>query len=127
MGFIERNPHPKKRKQGDCVVRALSLLEERPWLDVYDELCAIGREEQCMPNEQRAYEAYLTRRGYVKQPMPRNPDGTKWPVHELMRANPEMVAIVSVPRHITCIKRGELLDTWDCGRKYCGNYYTKTL
>ena len=41
--WIEANPNPVNKLVDDCVIRAISIILDRPWLDVYDELYDIGR------------------------------------------------------------------------------------
>ena len=76
-----------------------------------------------MPNAKQTYEEYLNRRGFEKKPMPRNPDRTRWQVRTLASNEPDLVAVVSVANHLTCIRHGVIEDIWDCGNKYVGNYY----
>ncbi len=123
MNFIKTNPHPAGKKTGDCVVRALAIAEDKRWLDVYDALCKLGRKLHEMPNSRKTYEAYLVKRGWVKQKMPKHPNGKRYKLRELADENPRGVVIASVVHHLAAIKDGNLMDTWNCGNKCVGNYF----
>ncbi len=125
MNFIKTNPNPEGKKTGDCVVRALALAEDRRWLDVYDALCKIGRVLHDMPNNKKVYEEYLLQKGWTKQRMPRHPNGKRYKLRELADEKNQEVFVANVVSHVATVKRGNLLDTWDCGSKCVGNYYTK--
>ncbi len=126
MEFIKTNPHPRGKKTGDCVVRALACAESKRWLDVYDDLYKLGREMLDMPNMKKVYEEYLKRHGWVKHKMPKHWNGKRYTVAELADENPNKEMIVSVAKHLTFVSYMELLDTWDCSKKSVGNYYIKS-
>lgn len=48
--WIKANPNPAKKEVPDCVIRAISIALNRPWLVVYDDLCDLGRSEFNMPS-----------------------------------------------------------------------------
>lgn len=125
MQFIKTNPHPAGKKTGDCVVRALAIAEDKKWLDVYDELCKEGRKLYDMPNMKNTFETYLTARGWTKQRMPKHANGKRYTLQQLADEKPKGTLIISVAKHLATVKDGNLLDTWNCGRKCVGNYYTK--
>ena len=52
------NPNPAHKNVGDCVVRAISIAMRRPWVEVYDDICQIGREEYDMPNSDAVWGLY---------------------------------------------------------------------
>lgn len=125
MRFIEDNAHPKHKKTDDCVVRALALAEGKRWIEVYEELCALGREMFEMPNMKAVYERYLLERGWIKMPMPKKWDNTRFTIKEWADENPNRVMVIRVAKHLTTVIHGDLHDTWNCGRKCVGNYYIK--
>lgn len=125
MNFIKTNPNPSGKKTGDCVVRALALAEDKRWLDVYDALCKLGRELHEMPNNKKTYETYLLKRGWRKQRMPKHPTGKRYQLRELANEKNNQIFVACVVKHLATVKNGELLDTWDCGAKCVGNYFTK--
>ena len=42
MGFIYYNPNPKGKDTGDCAIRALMLLFDKTWYEIYHDLCNKG-------------------------------------------------------------------------------------
>ena len=52
------NPNPAHKNVGDCVVRAISIAMRRSWIEVYDDICQIGREEYDMPNSDAVWGLY---------------------------------------------------------------------
>ena len=125
MKYIKSNPHPTGKKIGDCVVRALSMATNRKWIDTYNDLCFLGREIKDMPNSKRVYSEYLDRMGWTKNKMPKHPNGRRMKLSEFADQNPQLTFVASVVNHLTLVEQGTLLDTWDCGHKCIGNYWTK--
>ena len=50
MGFIYFNPNPQQKVVGDCTIRAISLLTEQDWKQVYISLTLLGFDECDMPS-----------------------------------------------------------------------------
>lgn len=125
MEFIKVNPHPKNRKVGDCVLRAIVSIDGRKWLDVYDDLCAIGREELELPNAKTTYEKYLETHGYTKFKMPKHSNGKRYTVRQFAEENNKGSFYVTVANHCCAVVDGNLYDLWNCGAKSVCNYYKK--
>lgn len=128
MIYKEANANPKRRKTNDCVVRAICNATGKQWHEVYEELCAIGYDMCDMPNSKRVYEQYLENIGWVKHRMPRHLSGRRYTLSQLADdfKRYKTNAVVSVAKHLTAIVEGDLHDTWNCGHKCVGNYYTPT-
>ncbi len=58
------NPNPMKLNVPDCVIRAVSVALQRSWYDIYDELCAFGKEECNMPSADYVWGKYLYSLGF---------------------------------------------------------------
>lgn len=125
MKFIKSNPHPKGKEIGDCVVRAFAIADNKKWIDVYKELCEIGIELCDMPNSKPVYEKYLVRNNWGKNKMPKDKNGKRIKLSKFSDENPNKLFIANVVGHVTVIENNTLLDTWDCGGKCIGNYFTK--
>ena len=70
-----------KDNYGDCVIRALTKVTEKSWLEVFNELVPIARELQCMPNSKPCYKKYLEENGFTYHGVS-NKKGTKRPTVE---------------------------------------------
>ena len=125
MKFTRANYNPKENKVGDCVVRAIMRAENKTWLEVYDELCAVGRTLCAMPNDQVTYQKYLETLGWQKQKMPRFPNYSRYTVEEFADEFDNNTFIVSIANHLTIIDDGELFDSWNCGYKSVGNIWKR--
>jgi hypothetical protein len=112
MRFKKTNTNPTKKKKGDCVIRALSIALEKEWLEVYDELCKIGRKVYDMPSCKEVYETYLNE---FESITPKVIKGKK-----RLTANDfkKGTYILSQANHLVAIKEGVLCDLWD-SRKRC--------
>ena len=63
--YYQPNKKDLKDKYDDCVVRALTKVLDKDWLEVFDDLVKYAREIQCMPNSKQCYEQYLKDNGFV--------------------------------------------------------------
>ena len=63
MGYIPVNPNPNNRNTGDCVIRAISIAEDRDWDDVYLDLFAEGFFEKEMAETNWLWGGYLRKLG----------------------------------------------------------------
>jgi len=123
--FEKYNNNPKGWKTNDCVIRSISQALGKSWLEVYDDLCEIGKKKCRMPNDKAVFELYLTNNGFIKHKQPRHSDGSKYTVRELADLLPNDDLIISVTKHLTFMSHGTLVDSWNCGGKTVGNYYSK--
>lgn len=124
--FYDANP--KNKRTGDCVVRAISLATNQSWDEVLTGLFHLSLKYKQMLDCPELYDKYLKSLGYIKQPMIRKFDGTKYTGEEFCQLNtnndyPIIIHIGS--HHLSCIYDGRIWDTWNCS-KYCvGNFWVK--
>lgn len=143
MKFEKLNLNPKGIKAGDCVIRAIALATDQTWDKVYTDLCEMGLKMKRMPNDKQIYEKYLEQLGWTKHKQPRAYNYeqgycsgmSKYTVNELIYKldGDKLIGggcphiIVSVANHLTCLEDNhgyQIMDTWDCGYKCVGNYWT---
>lgn len=125
--FIYYQPNNKdiKDNYGDCVIRALTRVLNKEWVEVYDDLVPYGREMQCMPNDKQCLERYLADNGFEYEGVS-NRKGTKRPtIDSFAREHKEGVYVVRVAHHITAIVDGMYYDTWDSGDNSMYGYWYK--
>ena len=125
MKFIEFNNNPKKRKTGDCVVRAIATATNSSWEYVYKELAEAGIKKGLMINSDENWKKYLEDLGFKKQKMPRRDDRTRYTLEEFCTeiAEEEKIYIIKLAGHLTVVKNKNLYDTWNCSYKSVGNYW----
>lgn len=111
-----------KGKTGDCVCRAVAIATGKPYQEVYDELIALGKNEQGVIRRSHARtgvrkettRAYLASLGWQwKACMSR---GTGCQVHLRPDELPGGTIIVRLTKHISCVKDGVIYDIGDPSR-----------
>lgn len=119
------NPNPAKKEVGDCVIRALCIVTEKSWLDIYDELTVIGRKLYCPLNWKECYEAYLKENGW-KYTGISNKKGTKRPtVKGFTKEHKTGKYFLIVANHVVGVSGGQYIDIWDSGEKCLYGYWTR--
>ena len=118
MRFIEddggRSKYFKKKKVGDCVVRAIALALEQDYKVTYYELMSLAMPEGLSYNSDFVWRKYLKSKGWAEHKFGRA-------AKDLSDTNlsPHLTFIASIPRHLCCVKNGVLYDTWNCSYKTC--------
>lgn len=115
--YAYTNPHPEGIKsRSDCVYRAIAIATGKSWLEVYDELTALGRELLAPPNDDLTYKTYLDRiADRVKVPgvlRGKRPTGK-----HVARMDNSKTYVVRMANHLAAVQGGKIRDTWNCGDK----------
>lgn len=123
---------------GDCVVRAICNATGKDYLEVYKDINILSKDEKITKRKRgisnsRTGVYKQTFKKYIEQTL-----GWKW--HPLMKVGvgctthlddnelPKGVLIVSLSKHLSCVKDGVLYDTYDCSRggtRCVYGYWTK--
>lgn len=106
MAFRYYNANPYGNDISDCVVRCLSVLTNRSWREVYDELTDLAGDEGLMFDRVEFVEDYLDDR------YPRQCHFSKT-IGEFAREYPYGRYAVTMNGHITAIIDGEIIDTFN--------------
>ena len=110
------NPHPKGIKShSDCVYRAISIATGKEWLQVYDELTALGRELLAPPNDKLTYTTYLDR--IADRIDAKHPNGKRRTGKDVAALDPSRVYVVRMANHLATVKGGKVRDTWNSSDK----------
>ena len=112
--FRYLNKNPRKRLVNDCVVRAISLAENRSWDETYDKLSRIAKEEGIILDDITFVDKYLSKR-YKERCYKCN--GKRLTVDEFLQEGLDGIYLITMKGHITCIIDGTLYDTWDCSNR----------
>lgn len=126
--YYQPNKLDLKDEYGDCTVRALSKALDVSWLEAFDAMIPICREEQTtnifsVPAKKRA--TLLERLGFTYTGVS-NKKGTKRPtVDTFAKEHPSGRYIVNLANHEVAVVDGKYFDTWDCGGCSVYGYYER--
>lgn len=124
MAFRFYNPNPNERFVGDCSVRAITKLLDKPWDEVYVAICVKGYEYKDMPSANSVWGAYLKRKGYVKRHLP-DLCPECYTVKEFCKDYPVGKYLLVLDRHVVTVVDGDYYDTWDSGNEIPDYYWVK--
>ena len=116
------NPNPKGRVEPDCVIRAICLATGQSWYEVYDDLCAVGREECSMPSANHVWGKYLYRLGFEPFLLPDECPNCVT-IKEFCKMYPHGTYIIGTGNHAACIINGDLWDAWNSLGEVCSYYW----
>lgn len=124
------NPNPMHKQgtkvtTGDCVIRAICKATGKDWYEVYDLLCAKGRQMGDWGNMVEVYTAVLDDLGFERVSVKRQKGVKAVNVKQFIEQHPDGVYILRLAHHLTCVYQGCCYDTWypDTNTIYC--YWTK--
>lgn len=130
--FVYYQPNKKdlKDKVGDCQIRALTKALNITWLEAFDLITPICREQQVMDifscDLKKTVEA-MAKLGFVYTGVS-NKKGTKRPtVDSFAKTHKTGTYIATVAHHVVAVVDGKYYDTWDCGDCSLYGYYEKEV
>ena len=106
MEFEYYNANPYNRHISDCVIRSISVLTDRSWKDVYDELTDLAGDIGLMFDRVEFVEDYLDDR-YERECHYSKTIG------EFAKEYPYGKYAVTMDGHITAIINGKIIDTFN--------------
>lgn len=133
-----RSKYFKAENVGDCVCRAICNATGKDYKEVYNAINEMAKGERTKRHRggkrsssrdgvfKETWKGYLNSIGWVWRPTMTIGSGCK--VHLKADELPKGTLIVSVSKHLTCVKDGVLYDTYDCSRgetRCVYGYYTK--
>ena len=123
--YYQPNKKDIKDKYGDCVVRALTKVMNKTWIEVFNELYTYAVDIQCMPNDKQCYETYLKDNGFEYHGIS-NKKGSKRPtVESFTKEHKTGTFFLNVANHVVSVVDGTYYDTWDSGQCCLYGYYEK--
>ena len=126
MNWLEKNVNPQNKKTCDCIIRALSVVLDKPYEEMYRELFEYSLKVGWFTSDSRTYEHYLKHvLGIQKMPQPKKSDGSWFTIEEYFRGKRASgkTYLVSTRGHLTVVKDGALIDSWNCQYEKVCNYY----
>ena len=124
MGFIYFNPNPQQKVVGDCTIRAISLLTEQDWKQVYISLTLLGFEECDMPSSNAVWSKYLINLGYERKIIP-NTCPFCYTIKDFCEDNPHGKFLLATDAHVVTVINGNYFDAWDSGNQVPIYYWFK--
>lgn len=121
--YVFANPNPHKLITDDCVIRAISLAEGKPWEDVYIELMVEGYIEKELPNANGVWGQYLVDRGYTRHALP-DTCPICYTLRQFCIDHPHGTYVVGTGTHAVCVIESDYFDTWDSGQTTPLYYFT---
>jgi len=112
-----------KAYRSDCVVRSITIVSEKPYEEVFNEMMQLGIKMGGLPNIKPIYSKYLKNLGFEKMRCPRDENGKLIKLRDWFNA-PER-AVVLNSRHLTAVVRNEVRDIWDCRYRPVNTYWVK--
>ena len=110
--YVNYNANPSGKATGDCVIRALSKALNKPWNNVYSELCMQGMLMADLPNSNAVWGKYLDEHGWERYSIP-NTCPACYTVREFAIDNPEGTFILGTGTHVIAVVDGEIYDAWN--------------
>lgn len=105
--FRRYNANPLNNDTADCTVRAISTAQGKTWDETYRELSDLAQAQGVLFDNVGFIENYLDSK-YLRRCY------NSLTVGEFLEECPNGVFLVTMKGHITCVKDGVLIDTFDC-------------
>lgn len=122
--FVEANANPYKKSVGDCVIRAISVAENKEWDDIFLELMLKSYVMKDIPSSNVVWSSYLYDKGYSRYIIPNTcPDC--YTIKDFTEDNPVGTYILATGTHVVAVKDGNYIDTWDSGNEVPIYYFEK--
>ena len=122
--FVEANANPHKKSVGDCVIRAISVAENKEWDDIFLELMLKSYAMKDIPSSNEVWGSYLKDIGYSRYIIPNTcPDC--YTIMDFAADNPVGTYILATGTHVVAVIDGNYIDTWDSGNEVPIYYFEK--
>lgn len=108
------NPHPDNKKVGDCVKRAITLSSGLDYKNVQIELNRYKKITKAkLFNDNKNWLPFVEKE--LKWEKLKGYQNIK--IGDFAKEHPEGTYLISCRRHLTTVKDGKVLDTWNCSYK----------
>lgn len=122
--YIYYNPNPSNKSVGDCVVRALTILFNDTWDNVYDDLCLQGKAMHDMPDANSVWGEYLKLNGFTCHTIP-NICPYCYTIRDFAHDHKFGTYLVATGSHVVAVVDGNYFDTSDSGNEVPIYYWRK--
>lgn len=122
--FRKFNLNPLHKRADDCTVRAIATVLNKPWEEVFADLCLEGLKFYDMPSANHVWGSYLKKQGFKRHIIP-DTCPQCYTVSEFARDNSEGSYILALHGHVVPVIDGDYIDTWDSGDKIPVYYWER--
>ena len=126
FNYYQPNKKDIKDKVGDCQIRAISKALHLTWLETFDLIMPICREQQVMDifscDLNKTKEA-LSRLGFSYTGISNKKGSTRPTVDEFAKEHQTGIYLATVAHHVVAVVDGGYYDTWDSGWCKMYGYY----
>lgn len=112
--WVQANPNPLKKEVPDCVIRAISIALNQPWVQTFDELYSVARAEFNMPSADTVWGKYLYMKGFEPFVLPYTCPKCLT-IKQFANEFPEGIYIIGTGSHAVAVIQGNYYDSWDSG------------
>lgn len=126
MSFIYYNPNPDNKSVGDCTVRALTVLFNDTWNNVYADLTMQGRFLHDMPSANAVWGEYLKLNGFTKHTIP-DTCPSCYTIRKFTYDHPYGMYLLETGQHVVAVVDGNYYDTSDTGNEVPIYYWRKEI
>lgn len=126
MGYVYYNPNPEKKIVGDCVVRALTVMFDDTWENIYADLTMLGRFMYDMPNSNSVWGEYLKLNGFKQYVLP-DTCPSCYTVRDFVQDYPVGKYMLATGTHVIAVVDGDYYDTGDSGSEVPIYYWKKEI
>ena len=124
MSFILHNANPCNERDIDCTVRAISILLNASWDDIYWGLCIQGNRMCRMPSSQPVVNEFLYNEGFDRYIIP-NTCPFCYSVRDFTDDHQNGFFLLCTDSHVVPVINGDYIDTWDSGSEIPIYYWAK--
>lgn len=122
--YIHANPNPIGKYVDDCVIRAIAIVTDRTWDDIYIHVCLQGFIMKNMPSVNKVWGEYLYSIGFINEQLPNNCPNC-YTVRDFCESNPHGKFILATGSHVVAVISGNWIDTWDSGDELISSVWRK--
>lgn len=110
------NANPRRRRTGDCAIRAICTALDMDWDSAYVGVAYTGFLEADMPSANSVWRKYLKRMGFRKQFVDDH-ELQYYSVENFCEDHPRGTYILALDGHVVAVIDGYYYDTWDSGEE----------
>lgn len=124
--FVYLNTNPSSKSTGDCVVRAISVLENQHWRKTMLELTAFSYFMYELVDDNDVWSMYMRFLGYERFELPDTcPDC--YTLRKFCALHPYGKYLVCTGSHVIAVIDGDYYDTWNSGNETVSYYFRKGM